>query len=48
MIKKRIFVSQKLKISEWDVVLADSKISDPRIDDRKVLNPIDFSGKSLS
>jgi len=46
--KERIFVSQKLKISEWDVVLADSKISDPRIDDRKVLNPIGFSGKSLS
>jgi len=46
--KERIYISQKLRISEWDVVLAASKISEPKIDDKKVLNPIGFTGKSLS
>lgn len=46
--KERIVVSQKMKISEWDVVLAHSKLSDPRIDDKRVLNPIGFTGKTFS
>jgi len=46
--KERIFVSQKMKISEWDVALANSKITDPRIDDKKVLNPLGFTCKTLS
>ncbi|MGB9847770.1 MAG: hypothetical protein ACPLKV_00955 [Minisyncoccia bacterium] len=46
--KERIFVGQKMKISEWDVVLAHSKLSDPRIDDKRVLNPLGFTGKTFS
>jgi len=46
--KERIFVSQKMKISEWDVALANSKITEPRVDDKKVLNPLGFTCKTLS
>lgn len=46
--KERIVVGQKMKISEWDVVLSHSKLSDPRIDDKRVLNPIGFTGKTFS
>ncbi len=46
--KERIYIAQQLKIPEWDVVLADAKISEPKIDDKKVLNPLGFRGKKLS
>jgi len=46
--KERMYVAQQLKIPEWDVVLAEAKISEPKIDDKKILNPIGFRGKTMS
>jgi hypothetical protein len=34
-----MYVAQQLKIPEWDVVLTEARISEPKIDDKKILNP---------
>lgn len=45
--RERPIVSKVLGISEFDLILTSSKIKDPRIDGRKILNPIGFAGRRL-
>lgn len=45
--RERPIVSRVLGVSEFDLVLTSSKIKDPRIDGRKILNPIGFAGRRL-
>lgn len=45
--RERPIVSRVLGISEFDLILTLSKIKDPRIDGRKILNPIGFAGRRL-
>lgn len=45
--RERPIVSKVIGVSEFDLVLTSSKIKDPRIDGRKILNPIGFAGRRL-
>lgn len=46
--QERNYISKILKISEIEIVLVFSKIKDPKLEGKKVINPLGFAGKQLS
>jgi hypothetical protein len=45
--RERPIVSRLLGVAELEIFLVSSKIKDPKIDGRKIINPLGFSGKLL-
>jgi len=45
--RERPIVSRILGISEFEIILTSSQIKDPKIDGRKILNPLGFAGRRL-
>lgn len=45
--RERSLMDRILNASEFDISLVSSRIKEPRIEGRKILNPIGFSGKRL-
>jgi len=45
--RERPIVGRALGISEFEIILTSSQIKDPKIDGRKILNPLGFAGRRL-
>ena len=45
--RERPIVSRLLGVAELEIFLVSSKIKDPKIDGRKIINPLGFSGRRL-